>query len=325
MALELSCAFATARDSHEHARIAEELGYKRAYFYDSPALYPDVWVQLARAAERTDRIVLGTGVAVPHLRHPMVAAAAIAQLVELAGPERVVVGVGSGFTARMAMGQRALRWKDVRAWIETVRALLRGDDVEWDGALIEMLHTPECGPERPIEVPWIVGAGGPKGCAVAGELGAGVFATPAPIAGFDWSAVLTFGTVLDEGEDPGAPRVVEAAGHAAGVYLHYAAEHGLVDEMFPDGGATAWLEAYDAVPAERRHLEMHHGHLARVNEIDRPFITGDGLTAMGLALGTDGWRARLAELEGAGATEVAYQPAGPDIPRELEAFARMAA
>src|SRR3954452_6790611 len=110
MALELSCAFATGLESHEHARIAESLGYRRAFFYDSPALYPDVWVQLCRAAERTERIVLGPGVLVPSNRHPMTNAAAIGTLVSLAGEDRVIVAVGSGFTGRMAMGQRALRW-----------------------------------------------------------------------------------------------------------------------------------------------------------------------------------------------------------------------
>src|ERR1043166_2556452 len=98
MSITLSCAFATSEDSHEHARVAEELGYARAWFYDSPALYPDVWVQLCRAAERTSRIGLGTGVLIPSLRHPMVTAAAIATLAAIAGRERVAVGVGSGFT-----------------------------------------------------------------------------------------------------------------------------------------------------------------------------------------------------------------------------------
>ena len=78
MPITLSCAFATSNDSHEHARIAEQLGYRRAWFYDSPALYPDVWVQLCRAAERTQRIGLGPAVLVPSLRHPMTNAAAIA-------------------------------------------------------------------------------------------------------------------------------------------------------------------------------------------------------------------------------------------------------
>ena len=106
MALKLSCAFATSAESHEHARIAEDLGYAWAWFYNSPALYPDVWVQLCRAAERTRRIGLSPGVLVPSLRHPMVNAAAIATLVSIAGPDRVAIGVGSGFTGRLTMGQR---------------------------------------------------------------------------------------------------------------------------------------------------------------------------------------------------------------------------
>jgi 5,10-methylenetetrahydromethanopterin reductase len=55
MTIERSCACATSPDSHEHARIAESLGYRRAFFYDSPALYPDVWVQLCRAAPSVPR------------------------------------------------------------------------------------------------------------------------------------------------------------------------------------------------------------------------------------------------------------------------------
>ncbi|HTY55452.1 MAG TPA: LLM class flavin-dependent oxidoreductase, partial [Candidatus Binataceae bacterium] len=110
MALTLSCAFATSSESHEHARIAEQLGYTRAWFYDSPALYPDVWVQLCRAAERTSRIGLGPGVLVPSLRHPMVNAAAIATLVSIAGESRVAIAIGSGFTGRLTMGQRPMKW-----------------------------------------------------------------------------------------------------------------------------------------------------------------------------------------------------------------------
>jgi 5,10-methylenetetrahydromethanopterin reductase len=325
MPLELSCALATSSASHEHARIAESLGYRRAYFYDSPPLYNDVWVQLCRAADRTERIVLGPGVLVPSNRHPLTSAAAIATLVEIAGPERVVVAVGSGFTARMAMGQRALRWSFVADYVRTVQALLRGEQVEWEGALIEMLQVEGFGPPRPIEVPFLVGAAGPKGIAVAREVADGVFGAPLPIPGFDWSAALTFGTVLEDGEDPGSARAVAAAGHAAGVVMHFGAEHGLLDELLPDGLGRQWLAAYDGVPAAERHLAMHRGHLAVVNEHDRPFVAGELLAGGGLALPRAAWRERLAELEGAGATEIAYQPAGPDIPRELEAFAAMAA
>ena len=48
MSLTLSSAFATSMATPDHVVIAESLGYERAWLYDSPALYPDVWVQLAR-------------------------------------------------------------------------------------------------------------------------------------------------------------------------------------------------------------------------------------------------------------------------------------
>src|SRR4051794_9483207 len=251
LAMKLSCAFATSPESHEHAAVAESLGYERAYFYDSPALYPDVWVQLCRAAERTERIGLRPGVLVPGHRHPMTNAAAIAQLVELAGEDRVTVAVGSGFTGRMAMGQRALRWNFVADYVRTLQALLRGDVVSWDGAPIQMLHSPGMAPERPINVRWLIGAGGPKGVAVARELGDGVFtAGTDPPPGFDWSVALVPGTVLGEGESADSKRARAAAGHAGSVMLHFAYEHSLL----PEEQLREWLAAYENVPEDRRHL-----------------------------------------------------------------------
>src|SRR5918911_2770959 len=94
--MEISCAFATSLATPGHIVVAERLGYRRAWCYDSPALYPDVWMTLARAAERTERIQLGPGVLVPETRHVLTNAAAIATLVALA-PGRVVAGVGAGF------------------------------------------------------------------------------------------------------------------------------------------------------------------------------------------------------------------------------------
>jgi 5,10-methylenetetrahydromethanopterin reductase len=317
MALEISCAFATSNESHEHARIAESFGYKRAYFYDSPALYPDVWVQLCRAAERTSRIVLGTGVLIPSLRHPMVTAASIATLASIAGPARVVVGIGSGFTGRLTMGQRPLKWAYVRDYVRTLRALLRGEEVEWEGGVMRMLHPEGYGAARPLDVPIIVAAAGPKGIAAAHELGDGVFGAPAPIPGFKWSVVLTFGTVLGKGEAIDSPRVLAAAGHAAPVLFHFALENDLL-AILPNG--ESWAAAYASVPERVRHLALHDLHLIAINERDRPFVTGELLQQQSLVLDPAAWRERAALLESQGATEIAYQPAGPNIARELETF-----
>jgi 5,10-methylenetetrahydromethanopterin reductase len=316
MPLTLSCAFATSPESHEHARIAESLGYARAYFYDSPPLYPDVWVQLCRAAERTERIGLGPAVLVPSLRHPMTNAAAIATLAGIAGQERVTIAVGSGFTARMAMGQRAMRWADVADYVRALQGLLRGEVVTWEDQPIQMMHSPGMVPPRPIEVGWLIGAAGRKGMAVARELGGGVFGG-VPLRGFDWSVSLVYGTVLDDGEDPGSEHAIDAAGHAGAMLLHYAAEH----DGLPEDQARDYLAAYAGVPEERRHLAMHHGHLVHVNDHDRPFVDGELLRSNGLVRSAGEWAERFDELEQAGATEIAFQPAGSDIPGELERFA----
>jgi len=174
--VEISCAFATSIDTPDHVVIAERLGYRRAWCYDSPVLYPDVWMTLARAAERTQRIGLGPGVLIPRLRHVMVTAAAIATLVALA-PGRVVAGVGSGFSGQLALGQRPMPWQDVAAYLRALRALLRGEEVEWEGAVVRMGHPPGFGAIRPIEIPLLVAVGGPKGLAIARELGDGIFVT----------------------------------------------------------------------------------------------------------------------------------------------------
>jgi alkanesulfonate monooxygenase SsuD/methylene tetrahydromethanopterin reductase-like flavin-dependent oxidoreductase (luciferase family) len=55
MPLEISCSFPAGLETPDHIVAAERLGYRRAWCYDSPALYSDVWITLARAAERTSR------------------------------------------------------------------------------------------------------------------------------------------------------------------------------------------------------------------------------------------------------------------------------
>src|SRR3954453_5569371 len=59
--MEVSCAFPTALDSPDNIALAEQLGYARAWVYDTAQQSPDVWMTLALAAERTERIGLGPG------------------------------------------------------------------------------------------------------------------------------------------------------------------------------------------------------------------------------------------------------------------------
>jgi 5,10-methylenetetrahydromethanopterin reductase len=327
--MEISCAFATSMATPEHIELAEQLGYRRAWCYDSPALYPDVWMTLALAARGTSRIGLGPAVLVPSLRHPMTNAAAIATLAELA-PGRVAVAVGAGFTGRMVLGQRPMRWADVERYVTVLRALLRGEPAEWDGAWSQMLHPDGFGAARPVDVPILIGADGPKGFAVAARAGDGIFsagAWQAEGAVKDWRALLLFGTIFDDGESPSSSRVKDAAGAGVAVVYHALFERGGRDAVMNLPGGGEWLASVEATPAHLRHLTVHAGHLIAANSLDEAAWDAGGSALAGSA-GVNGSPAavaeRLAGLETAGVTELAYQPSGSDIPRELRAFAQAA-
>ncbi|MGC2798374.1 MAG: LLM class flavin-dependent oxidoreductase [Mycobacterium sp.] len=324
--MDISCAFATSSDTPAHVQLAEKLGYRRAWLYDSPALYPDVWMILTRCAEGTSRIGLGPGVLVPSLRHPMVNAAAIAELADQA-PGRVAVAVGSGFTGRFSLGKRPMPWRQVAEYVRCLKTLLAGETAEWDGARIRMLHSPGFGAKRPITVPILIGADGPKGLAVAAELGDGVFSAsvsqPDGVNVADWRALLSFGTVLDAGEELTSARVVDALAPAAVVMYHAVYERGGAAAVDALPGGRGWREAVEDHPENERHLAVHEGHLVKANPRDAPYVTDliPLASAASLTGTAEQVSARVGELAAVGFTEVVYQPAGSDIERELRAFA----
>jgi 5,10-methylenetetrahydromethanopterin reductase len=320
--VDISCAFPPCPDVIDHAVLAESLGYERAWLYDSPALYPDVWVTLARVAERTDRIGLGPAVLIPSLRHVLAQATAIATIESLA-PGRTVAAIGTGFTGRMALGQKPLPWADVERYVRQLRALLRGEQVEVDGSVVQMIPPAGFVPAAPIEVPILIAANGPRGLGVAKELGDGVMTIGSGQPDFDWCAVLAFGTVLDEGEPPSSARALEAAGPALTVVYHgmYEVNPAAVDSL---PGGPEWRATLEALPPSVRHLTVHEDHLVRVTERDTPLLDGKTLAAFTWTGSSRQLRGRLDELEAAGATEILYAPMGPDVPRELCAFAAMA-
>ena len=320
--MKISCGLPPAKNVVEHAKRAESLGYDRAWVFDSPALYGDLWIAVARIAEATERIGVGTAVAVPNLRHVLVTASAIASVEELA-PGRLACAFGTGFTARLALGQKALTWKYTRRYIEQLRALLRGDTVVVDGGACQMIHSPGFAPARPIATPLLVAAMGPKGISIAKEIGDGVMSGSEPIPNFDWSALVVSGTVLDPGEDHTTPRVVDAAGP-----WFVTSYHGMF-EMAPElidtlPGGPEWRAALEkARPEGERHLALHEGHVVAVTDRDRPLIeaAGPGLLDWSWTGDRAAVRAKRDEAEAAGATEVLYCPSGPDVARELDAFA----
>ena len=319
--MQLSCSFPPGPRVVEYARLAEELGYARVWLYDSPLLYPDVWMTLARIADATHRIGLGPGVLVPSLRHVAAQAAAIATL-EMSAPGRVAVAIGTGFTGRRLLGKPPLAWRTVAEYVQTIRALLRGEEPIVDGAPLRLLHPDGFAPARPLATPILVAANGPRGLEVAHTHGDGVLALAEPPAGFAWCALARSGTLLESGETLASPRVFDALAPAIALVYHatYESAGAAVDQL---PGGRAWREAVERVPAERRHLVIHEGHCVAVPPRERALLD-PAVGAMTFTGTLEELRARWSGLEAAGATEFAYAPAGPDIPRELRAMARVA-
>ena len=324
--MELSAAFATTLETPGDVRIAEDLGYSRAWLYDTPQQSPDVWMTLALAAQGTVRIGLGPGVLVPTLRHPMVNAAATAALERLA-PGRVAVGFGTGFTGRRAMGQSTpIPWSYMTSYISVFRALLRGETALWEGGLLRMLHDDAAAAGRPVEVPVYIGALGPKGLQVARDLADGLFvasSVPEGAREFDNVAYLVWGTVLDDGETATDERVRAAAGPGLAQRLHGAFEIIGEDVVAKLPGGDAWLDAVRAVPEHERHLAVHDGHCLRLNHADDAAWSAGlhtGLRRFTVSGTADEVRHKVDAYAAQGVTEIVYQPVG-DVRRELERFA----
>ena len=324
----ISCVFAPSLDTPAHIELAESLGYRRAWCYDSPALCADPWMVLAVAAGRTSAIGLGPASLVPSLRHPVVTAAALTTLAGLA-PGRVSTAFGTGLTGRMLLGERPLRWAAVEEYVRTVRALLRGEEASWNGSLVRLSQPAGFAAGLPADIAVLVAADGPRGRAVAGRLGDGVLTARVPrdpASQGSRQVLLTFGTVLDDGEDAASPRAAAAAGPALAAAYHaiYESKGAAGVDKLP--GGREWREAVEDVEAPRRHFAIHDGHLIALGKHDEALLARAGsLLGSWTMTGTrTDIRARLRALTSAGITEVSYQPMGPDIPRELAAFAEAA-
>lgn len=323
MTTKLSVALPPGPNNVEIAQLAQDLGCDRVWLFDSAALYEDIWIWLDRIARATD-INLGTAVLVPNLRHVMTTASAIATI-EHTAPGRLACGFGTGATARWVLGKKALSWASTRRYLEQLRELLNGEVVEVDGEKTQMIHWSGLAPDRPIRVPLLLSAMGPKGVAITKEICDGIIDVSDEPVGMDWHVRMFSGTVLGDGEAPDSPRVKDAVGPWVIMPYHggFAFSPEIVD-MLPNG--TAWRESIEAArPAGERHLAVHEGHVTHVTERDRELVLDASWhlpMREGFWIGTaDELRARAERAGANGVTELLYTPTGPDPAGELRRMA----
>jgi 5,10-methylenetetrahydromethanopterin reductase len=167
---------ATSADSWKVVKRAEELGYARAWFYDTQLLNADMFVAMGATAVQTTKIRLATGVLIPSNRIAPVAASALASLNALA-PGRIDFGISTGFTARRTMGLRPVKLDVMKEYVRVVQRLLAGETLEWafegERRKIRFLN-----PELDVfnvkdPIPLHVSALGPRGRQLTAELDAG--------------------------------------------------------------------------------------------------------------------------------------------------------
>jgi probable F420-dependent oxidoreductase len=168
----------------ELARGAEEIGFSGIWFTESAH---NPFVTSAAAALATDRMLIGTGIAVAFPRSPMVTAQATWDLAEATGG-RFVLGLGSQVKAHVErrfstpFSQPAAR---LREYVLSVRAIWRAfqgeEKLAFDGdfyrfSLLTEFFSP--GPIEHPDIPIFLSAVNPHMLRVAGEVADGVHVHP---------------------------------------------------------------------------------------------------------------------------------------------------
>lgn len=123
------------------ARQVEQAGFTH-FWYPDEKFFRECYIGLTLVAAHTSRLQLGPCVTDPYSRHPIMTAAAIGTLAEVA-PGRVWLGLGAGGRGLKAMGIEQERpARAIREAIEIIRGLLAGQSVDYRGEVIQLADRP---------------------------------------------------------------------------------------------------------------------------------------------------------------------------------------
>ncbi len=112
------------------------------FWYPDEKFFRECYVGLTLVASHTQRIELGPCLTDPYSRHPIMTAAAIGTLAEVA-PGRVWLGMGAGGRGLSAMGLEQVRpARAIREALEVIRRLLAGESVDYQGEVITLRDRP---------------------------------------------------------------------------------------------------------------------------------------------------------------------------------------
>jgi len=144
----------------------ETAGFSGVGIHDHQHSGRDVYLTLALAAERTSKLNLFPATSNPVTRHPMVLASLAHTLEEIA-PGRIRLTVGPGFLSVGTIGQPRASLETMRQAISTIRRLLRGERLSFNGVDTRLGNISE----QPTPV--YMTAAGPRMVELAGEVADG--------------------------------------------------------------------------------------------------------------------------------------------------------
>jgi 5,10-methylenetetrahydromethanopterin reductase len=328
---------------------AENLGYDFCWMTDSPMIRSNVWSVMTLVAQQTQRLRLGTGVAVPGLRLAPVAANGIATINRLA-PGRCFMGLGTGNTAMRMLGHPPAKVAEFKEYVRVVSALLRGEEVEFtlDGVTHPITFANQdfgyINVTDPIPVH--VGGFGPRAQALAGELGDGLI-TGIPrggsitqalsnvrrgaervgrsLDGFKTYALVNL-LMLEPGETLESERAIAEIGSGIMVNVHYLVERWKeTGEDPPDYVKPIWkdyLAFLEERDAARQHQEMHKSHYSYLDPEEARFITPEMIRTFSVAGQPEEIVEQLREYERQGLDGINFIPTLDQQYRLIEDFAR---
>lgn len=350
--MEFGVCVATKVDEIGYITHAEKLGYSHAWIADSQMIWSDCYAVLALAAQQTRSIKLGTGVAIAGTRIVPVTAHSIATINRLA-PWRTFLGIGTGNTAMRIMGHKPLRLKEFAHDLRVIRALLKGEEVEftWRGQTsVIKLMMPELDfidIEHPI--PIYVSGFGPKAQALAGEYGDGLVMSIPPQPDFMERSLrnvrygaeqagrdleldtfhttsLTAAVILQPGESLTSERVLRECGPFVISSLHY-----LYDKIRQWGGRVPphvrdiWGEyskLVEETPESHRHMRIHAGHCTYLLPEEAKFVTPELIKSTCLVGTPEEIIDQIRQLEAVGLKQMMILPSLEMQYGGIETFAR---
>jgi alkanesulfonate monooxygenase SsuD/methylene tetrahydromethanopterin reductase-like flavin-dependent oxidoreductase (luciferase family) len=317
------------------AQLLERSGIETAWFPEVPTIgYGDPFVCMALAAQKTERLQLGTSITSAGLRLPPVLLTQVGTLGRLA-PGRVRLGWGSGVFSRHLIALPAASGAEQREELRQLRELLDRRATIINGTSIEFSPW-----DRPIldldDISLEIAAGSPRSAGLAGEFGDGLMAAidiaPETLRALRETAVATATQagrwresplftvdlgplcVLEDGEALDSPRAVAVAQpRVASFFAGWMARDTDPDEV-PSAlrdeyeRFRSWArERYGDEPAIVDRALSGYGVGARRPETDQ-FVSPEAIKALTVAGPAPEIAEQLREMARIGVTDVSVTP-----------------